>query len=32
MSTDADAVVYLMLVNNLLHDLFPECITVGGCA
>jgi len=29
MSTDTDAVVYLMLVNNLLHDLFPNCITVG---
>lgn len=28
-STDTDAVVYLMLVNNLLHDLFPECITIG---
>ena len=23
------AVVYLMLVNNVLHDLFPSCITVG---
>jgi 1,4-alpha-glucan branching enzyme len=22
-------VVYLMLVNNLLHDLFPTCITIG---
>ncbi len=21
--------VYLMLVNNLLHDLFPNAITVG---
>lgn len=29
MATDADAVVYLMLVNSLLHDLFPSCITVG---
>lgn len=29
MSTDVDAVVYLMLVNNLLHDLFPNCITIG---
>eukprot|EP00210_Caulerpa_lentillifera_P003282 g3133.t1 len=28
-STDTDAVVYLMLVNNLLHDLFPSCITIG---
>lgn len=31
MNTDVDAVVYLMLVNNLLHDLFPNCITVGKC-
>nr|QKY15163.1 starch branching enzyme (1,4-alpha-glucan branching enzyme II) (SBE2) [Polytomella parva] len=29
MNTDVDAVVYLMLVNNLLHDLFPKCITIG---
>ena len=29
MATDADAVVYLMLVNNLLHDTFPSCITIG---
>lgn len=29
MNTDVDAVVYLMLVNNLLHDLFPTAITVG---
>ncbi|KAJ9519994.1 hypothetical protein QJQ45_014719, partial [Haematococcus lacustris] len=29
MNTDVDAVVYLMLVNNLLHDLFPSCVTVG---
>lgn len=28
-NTDVDAVVYLMLVNNLLHDLFPTCITIG---
>lgn len=26
---DVDAVVYLQLVNNILHDLFPNCITVG---
>ncbi len=31
MATDADAVVYLMLVNNLLHDTFPSCITIGEC-
>lgn len=29
MSTDVDAVVYLMLVNNMLHDLFPSVITIG---
>jgi 1,4-alpha-glucan branching enzyme len=29
MNTDVDAVVYLMLVNNMIHDLFPTCITVG---
>jgi 1,4-alpha-glucan branching enzyme len=29
MNTDVDAVVYLMLANNLLHDLFPHAITVG---
>lgn len=29
MNTDVDAVVYLQLVNNLLHDLFPNCITIG---
>ncbi|CAI9783300.1 unnamed protein product [Fraxinus pennsylvanica] len=28
-STDVDAVVYLMLVNDLIHGLFPEAITVG---
>lgn len=27
--TDADAVVYLMLCNSMLHDLFPTCITIG---
>jgi 1,4-alpha-glucan branching enzyme len=29
MATDVEAVVYLMLVNNVLHDLFPSCITIG---
>mmetsp|Transcript_10988 Transcript_10988/g.19036 ORF Transcript_10988/g.19036 Transcript_10988/m.19036 type:complete len:859 (+) Transcript_10988:107-2683(+) len=29
MNTDVDAVVYLMLMNNLLHDVFPEVITIG---
>ncbi|PIN00046.1 1,4-alpha-glucan branching enzyme/starch branching enzyme II [Handroanthus impetiginosus] len=28
-ATDVDAVVYLMLVNDLIHGLFPEAITVG---
>ncbi|KAG2445373.1 hypothetical protein HYH02_008838 [Chlamydomonas schloesseri] len=29
MNTDVDAVVYLQLVNQLLHDLFPNAITIG---
>lgn len=29
MSTDADAVVYLMLMNSMVHDMFPHAITVG---
>jgi 1,4-alpha-glucan branching enzyme len=29
MSTDADAVVYLMLMNNMVHDMFPHAITIG---
>ena len=29
MNTDVDAVVYLMLVNQLLHDMFPNAITIG---
>ncbi|RZC76872.1 hypothetical protein C5167_001026 [Papaver somniferum] len=29
LATDVDAVVYLMLVNDLVHGLFPEAITVG---
>ncbi|KAL7170397.1 hypothetical protein ACSBR2_035296 [Camellia fascicularis] len=28
-ATDVDAVVYLMLVNDLIHGLFPEAITIG---
>lgn len=28
-ATDVDAVVYLMLANNMLHDLFPSLVTVG---
>ena len=29
LSTDIEAVTYLMLQNQLLHDLFPTCITIG---
>ena len=29
LNTDIDAVVYLMLVNNVLHDLFPSAVTIG---
>lgn len=29
LATDVDAVVYLMLVNALLHGLFPTAITIG---
>ncbi|KAG1664935.1 hypothetical protein FOA52_004457 [Chlamydomonas sp. UWO 241] len=29
MATDADAIVYLMLVNHMLHDVFPDVITIG---
>ncbi|XP_027072580.1 1,4-alpha-glucan-branching enzyme 1, chloroplastic/amyloplastic-like isoform X3 [Coffea arabica] len=28
-ATDVDAVVYLMLANDLIHGLFPEAITIG---
>ncbi|KAL2423704.1 1,4-alpha-glucan-branching enzyme [Exophiala dermatitidis] len=28
-SVDEDGVVYLMLANEMLHDLYPECITVA---
>ncbi|KAM0917539.1 hypothetical protein ACQ4PT_009421 [Festuca glaucescens] len=28
-ATDVDAVVYLMLVNDLIHGLYPEAITIG---
>lgn len=31
LNTDVDAVVYMMLANNMLHDLFPSVITIGGC-
>jgi hypothetical protein len=27
--TDVEAVVYLMIMNQMLHDLFPKIITVG---
>ncbi|MEW5315348.1 MAG: hypothetical protein WDW38_006786 [Sanguina aurantia] len=29
MDTDVDAVVYMMLANNMLHDMFPSVITIG---
>ncbi|KAG2406167.1 1,4-alpha-glucan-branching enzyme 1 [Vigna angularis] len=29
MATDVDAVVYLMLANDLIHGLFPEAVTIG---
>ncbi|PSC69000.1 starch branching enzyme isoform B [Micractinium conductrix] len=29
MATDVEAVVYLMLVNQMLHDFFPTSITIG---
>jgi hypothetical protein len=29
MATDIEAVVYLMLMNQMVHDLFPSCITIG---
>nr|QYS25850.1 starch branching enzyme [Fritillaria thunbergii] len=29
LTTDVDAVVYLMLVNDLIHGLFPDAVTVG---
>ncbi|CAI0407522.1 unnamed protein product, partial [Linum tenue] len=28
-ATDVDAVVYLMLVNDLIHGLFPEAVSIG---
>ncbi|KAG0490708.1 hypothetical protein HPP92_007571 [Vanilla planifolia] len=29
LATDVDAIVYLMLVNDLIHGLYPEAVTVG---
>lgn len=29
LSTDVDAVVYLMIANDMLHGLYPDCITIG---
>ncbi|PKA62389.1 1,4-alpha-glucan-branching enzyme 2-2, chloroplastic/amyloplastic [Apostasia shenzhenica] len=29
LATDVDAVIYLMLVNDLIHGLYPEAITIG---
>uniref|UniRef100_A0ACD5Z545 Uncharacterized protein n=1 Tax=Avena sativa TaxID=4498 RepID=A0ACD5Z545_AVESA len=28
-ATDVDAVVYLMLVNDLIHGIYPEAVTIG---
>lgn len=28
-ATDVDAVIYLMLVNDLIHGLYPEAVTIG---
>ncbi|CAL9183351.1 unnamed protein product [Musa hybrid cultivar] len=28
-ATDVDAVVYLMLVNEMIHGLYPEAVTIG---
>jgi 1,4-alpha-glucan branching enzyme len=28
-ATDVDAVVYLMLVNDLIHGLYPEAVSIG---
>lgn len=29
LATDVDAVVYLMLVNDVIHGLFPEAVSIG---
>jgi len=29
LATDVDAVVYLMLANDLIHGLFPEAVSIG---
>ncbi|KAL4441059.1 hypothetical protein ABPG77_010490 [Micractinium sp. CCAP 211/92] len=29
MATDVEAVVYLMLVNCMIHDMFPSAVTIG---
>lgn len=29
MRTDVEAVVYLMLMNTMIHDYFPTAITIG---
>ena len=28
-ATDVEAVVYMMIMNQILHDLFPTIVTVG---
>lgn len=29
LATDADALVYLMLMNDMVHSFYPEAITIG---
>lgn len=29
LATDVEAVVYMMLVNDLIHGLFPEAVSIG---
>ena len=29
MDTDVDAVVYLMLANDMMHSFFPHCVTIA---
>jgi 1,4-alpha-glucan branching enzyme len=28
-ATDIDAVVYLMVVNDMIHGLFPDAVSIG---
>jgi hypothetical protein len=29
LTTDVDAVTYLMLVNDVIHGLYPEAVSIG---